>query len=251
MTNITETTLMFSSENATSGDSHDFVTRFSPPIFLDAMDVCTVRLSNLSMAYSWNNIDARYGNNKVKYTADSGANFITITIPDGNYSYSQINDAIQKELVEHGYEKKSIQITFVSETLKVLVDLEAGFGVEFVDSFSQLLGFEPNVPVFVSSTGTLKPDITRSVDTVQLHTDLISSSIVDGVSGDVLYQFGTDDLQQSYPFTKRRFDIDDSYFPINKKRLESIRFRITDGLERPIHLNGESVRVNLILRSCH
>ena len=47
-------------------ESHDFTVRFYPPIELGD-DNYKVALDDLSMSYSWNNIDSRYDNNKIRW----------------------------------------------------------------------------------------------------------------------------------------------------------------------------------------
>jgi len=87
------------------------------------------------------------------------------------------------------------------------------------------------------------PDITRSVDWVFLHCDLISR-LANNVESDVLYCFSTVNLQISYPFEKepRRLQ----FHPVNKTRIDSVRVWVTDGRNNILDLNG--VDIALILR---
>ena len=69
-----------------------------------------------------------------------------------------------------------------------------------VGEFASLLGYEKKILKNETNfTGEMIPDITRSVDWVFLHYDLISRRAND-VENDVLYSFSTTDLQVSYPF---------------------------------------------------
>lgn len=68
--------------------------------------------------------------------------------------------------------------------------------------FSSLLGYEKKVLKNATNfKGPMIPDITRSVDWVFLHCDLIRRRASD-VENNVLYSFSTIDLQVSNPFQK-------------------------------------------------
>ena len=48
--------------------SHDFTVKFFPPIELDLKKNYKAPLNRLiTMSYSWNNIDSRYDNNKIRW----------------------------------------------------------------------------------------------------------------------------------------------------------------------------------------
>ena len=49
--------------------------------------------------------------------------------------------------------------------------------------------------------GTKTRNITNSIDTIYIHCDLVSNSLVDEKYGDVIYTFSTANLERSYPFT--------------------------------------------------
>jgi len=76
--------------------------------------------------------------------------------------------------------------------------------------------------------GAMVPDITRSVDWVFLHCDLISRRAND-VPSDVLYSFSTLGLDVSHPFEKEPYRLE--WHPVNKSNINSIRIWVTDGLE--------------------
>ena len=68
--------------------------------------------------------------------------------------------------------------------------------------------------------GRKVPNITRGVDWVYIHCDLISRRS-NNVPNDVLYSFSTSDLRVSYPFRKepRRLE----WQPVNKSIINAIR----------------------------
>ena len=88
------------------------------------------------------------------------------------------------------------------------------------------------------------PNITRGVDWVYLHCDLISRR-AKNVSSDVLYSFSTSDLRVSYPFRKepRRLE----WQPVNTSDINSIRVWVTDGRNNILDLNGTDVAISLMI----
>lgn len=64
-----------------------------------------VALSQVSMYYSWFNISATYNNNIIKYNWVVGATTTeyTITIPDGLYEVSRLNELLQFALIQNGH----------------------------------------------------------------------------------------------------------------------------------------------------
>ena len=94
------------------------------------------------------------------------------------------------------------------------------------------------------SIGTKIPNITRGVDWVYLHCDLISR-LTNNVSSDVLDSFSTSDLQVSYPFRKEPLRLE--WQPVNKSYIDEIRVWVTDGRNNILDLNGTDIAISLML----
>ena len=76
--------------------SHDFTVKFNPPIELDSKKNYKAALNRLiTMSYSWNNIDSRYDNNKIRWKKKTEQVWKTLTFPNGMYDYKRINTFIQ------------------------------------------------------------------------------------------------------------------------------------------------------------
>ena len=92
--------------------------------------------------------------------------------------------------------------------------------------------------------GRKVPNITRGVDWVYLHCDLITRR-TKNVPSDVLYSFSTSDLQVSYPFRKepRRLE----WQPVNKSYIDAIRVWVTDGRNNILDLNGTDIAISLMI----
>ena len=131
--------------------------------------------------------------------------------------------------------------------LKVYVALEPDYQLELITgNFRRLIGFQQGY-VRDSQLGDFSPDITNSVDNIQCHCSLISSSSVGGVDTDVLYQFSTSGLNKSYPFEREpRMK---QYNEVNTKTITRIRIYFTDSLGRLLNLNGVQSSVTLALKA--
>ena len=226
--------------------SHDFTVRFNQGIEFDKNKNYVVALGSIAMAYSWYNVSSKYNNNTLKYSQDSGRSWHTITIPNGNFSYQELNSYIQSEIASNGHTKDGISIKFVSSMFKVLLTMKSGFQVDLkTGDFRKLLGFEKKIYTATGYSPNL-PDITRSVDNVFIHTNIISDSFLSSDKSDVIYKFGVDNLPLSYPFHIQPFHL--VFNKINTNRIRDLRIYITDELNRPLDLNNIPVSLILIIR---
>ena len=91
--------------------------------------------------------------------------------------------------------------------------------------------------------GAKIPDITRSVDWVFIHCDLITRQEND-VESDVLYSLSTVGRNVSYPFKEEPLRVE--FHPVNKSRIDSVRIRITDERNNILDLNGLDVALSLM-----
>ena len=92
--------------------------------------------------------------------------------------------------------------------------------------------------------GAMVPNLTKGVDWVFLHCDLISRR-ANNVPSDVLHSFSTTGLQVSYPFQKEPYQLESH--PVNKSEINSIRIWVTDGRDNPLNLNGIDVAVSIMM----
>ena len=232
----------------------DFTIKFNPSLKLDPEMKHQLALDRLSMTYSWYNIRSDYKNNKIKYTHD-GSTWQTITFTDGMYSYSDINDYIHQYMDQKSHHttdssrKKSysISLNFILSTYRVLISLEGSYQVDLRDTtFGQLIGFEKKL-VTKTEYGTKLPNITNSIDVLNINTNAITDSIVNGINTNTIAVIPTDNLTRSFPFTfepKRPLFCNVSSFYIDE-----IRIFITDSLGKPVNLNGIDWFMTLILHS--
>ena len=112
--------------------------------------------------------------------------------------------------------------------------------------FGSLIGFDKKL-ITKTEYGSKLPNITNSIDVLNINTTAIKDSIVDGVNTNTLAMIPTDNLTRSYPFTfePRRT----LYGPVSSNNISEMRFSVTDSLGRPVDLNGIDWFMTLILHS--
>ena len=177
--------------------------------------------------------------------------FKQITFVDGMYSYDDISEYINKVITQNDDEPSNnrvgIKIYFVLTSYRVVVELGNQWQLDIRNSnFGELIGFEPII-IKTTSYSSKLPNITNSVDSIHINSDIITDSITDGRYSNTLLVISTDNLTRSYPFT---FEPKRALFsPISKTNISEMRIYITDSLGRPINLNNVDWYINFILKS--
>ena len=233
--------------------SHDFLVKFNPPLKLDPQFRHYLALDRLSMTYSWYNIRSSYKNNTIKYT-HNGSTWQTITFTDGMYSYSDINDYIHQYMEQKnhhttdakGVKNYSINLSFILSTYRVLVTLEGSFQLDLRGTdFGELIGFEKKL-VTKTEYGTKLPNITKSIDSLNINVSAIKDSVVNGVNTNTIAVIPTDNLTRSFPFTFEPFR--PLYCPVSSNTISEMHIKITDSVSQPVDLNDIDWFMTLLLR---
>ena len=191
------------------------------------------------MSYSWYNIDASFGNNKIRRKKTE--EWQTLIFLNRMYDYSGINSFLQTQTGKVDPEDKDSKFIFTlyfDMTIFWFVFLmHENYELDLSeDKFAELLGYEKKILMGEKNfVGATVPNITRSIDWVFLHCDLISRRAND-VPSDVLYSFSTTELQVSYPFQKEPYRLE--WHPVNKSKINSIRIWVTDWRDNPLDHNG-------------
>ena len=111
--------------------------------------------------------------------------------------------------------------------------------------FGDLIGFEKK-RVTKTEYGTRLPNITNSIDSLNINTTAIEDSVVNGVNTNTIAVIPTDNLTRSYPFTfepRRQL-----YCPVSSHYISEMGIYVTDSLGKPIDLNGIDWFMTLSLR---
>ena len=165
------------------------------------------------------------------------------------YDYKDINHFLQKHVGKVDPADKDsafiFNLYFDLTIYRVVILVHEDYELDLSQgSFSELLGYGKS---FLSgdSVGRKVPNITRGVDWVFIHCDLINQ-LSKNVQSDVIYSFSTVDLQVSYPFQKVPHRV--KWHPVNKSIIDSIRIRVTDGRGNTLDLNGIDVALSLMIK---
>ena len=200
--------------------SHDFTVNSYPPIDLRSGNYKAALNRRITMSYSWNNIDSQYNNNKIRWRKKTEA-WKTLPFPNGMYDYKRINTFIQQHTGKVDPKDKNsafiFNIYFDMSIYRVVTLIDNDYELDLSQgNFSELFGYGKRI-LSGDVVGRKVPNITRGVDWVYLHCDLITHR-TNNVPSDVLYSFSTSDLQVSYPFRKepRRLE----WQPVNKSYID-------------------------------
>ena len=146
-----------------------------------------------------------------------------------------------------GEKKYSINLTFVLSSYRVLISLDGDYQLDLRGTkFGDLIGFEKKL-ITKTEYGPKLPNITNSIDVLNINTTVITDSLVNGINTNTIAVIPTDDLTRSYPFTfepKRTL-----YCPVSLFHIDEMRIYVTDTLGRPVNLNGIDWFMTLILHS--
>ena len=113
-------------------------------------------------------------------------------------------------------------------------------------SFNDLLGFEKKVLDQTTNISKNVPNITRGVDWVFIHCDLITREVTN-VGSDVLFSLPTKSLADiSYTFSKEPRRL--SWHPVNKHSIQAIRVYVTDGRNGILDMNNLDLAISLFLK---
>ena len=228
--------------------SHDFTVKFHPPIELGEGNYKAALNRLITMSYSWNNIDSRYDNNKIRWKKKPEQAWKTLTFPNGMYDYKRINTYLQQHTGKVDPTNKDsgyiFTIYFDMIIYRVVTLIHNDYELDLSqENFGELLGYGKST-LSGDVVGREVPNITRGVDWVYLHCDLITRR-TKNVPSDVLHSFSTSDLRVSYPFRKepRRLE----WQSVNKSSIDEIRVWVTDGRNNILDLNGTDVAISLMI----
>ena len=141
-----------------------------------------------------------------------------------------------------------MNISFILSTYRVLITFsDDKFQLDLRQTeYGELIGFEKKLTT-KTEYGTKLPNITNSIDVLNINTNAIKDSIVDGINTNTIAMIPTDNLTRSYPFTfePRRT----LYCPVSSNTISEMRIYVTDSLGRPVDFNGIDWFMTLILHS--
>ena len=235
----------YSVKNKDNNKPENFVTEFVRPIILDSNYEYMIGLNRIiNMSFTWFNINAGYNNQLIRYSKDTGSTFTNIAFPAGVWDYTNINQHIREVTVikqENKEDEYPINLKFNETTFRVAITMKENYQLDLTKSnFYELIGYDKKIIKDKVSIGPRVPNLSQDTDILNIHCDLVNTSLVD------IYSFSTSILRPSYSFEREPKRI--TFNPLNKNTISSIRIYITDGKRRVINLNNQDVSFSLILK---
>lgn len=169
-------TFHFSTSDSATETNNRLRYALRTPITLDSY----IALNNLDLWYNWRNITQELGNNKFTYTHLSTA--YEVTLPDGSYSVSDINNFMHHTMENNGNfdatkakgddSRYPISIYENPTYNRITVKVKDDWFIIFPEGLSKVVGAE--VKKFYSTTENL-PNIPQleNVTSVQVHCNLV------------------------------------------------------------------------------
>lgn len=234
-----------------SQTSDDFVTAYQPVLMLGGKASVEATKDDNEPSYEmalisanlWNsipNISATLYNNQI-FTYDGGTGPINVVFDDGTYSFAQMQAVIQGSLVANGFLATDIQLLPNTSTLKLGIQLAAGFSVDLTTSNWYLLGgFELTQSPLLGAGityGNNVADITNGQDSYLIHCDAVQDSTVNAFASDVVLTYRPTTRPGSAVTIQPAVPV---YVPCRRNDFyDRIRVYVTDNRLRPITYRGE------------
>jgi len=129
----------------------------------------------------------------------------------------------------------------------VLLKLKTGYQLDLTQSnFHELIGFDKVILKDAKNYGSRMPNLSQDTEMLNIHCDLVNTSLDNGEDTDIIYSFSTSILRPSFTFTMEPRRV--TFNPVNKNTISRIRINITDGKRRQINLNGADTAFSLLLK---
>ena len=220
---------------------------FLPPLTGRGYEIALVGLSTY---YSYPNVDE--SNNSIILVGDGHRH--EIKLPKGCYELKEINNIIQKLM---DWTSKNTQVTITENNITLRASLlikDKNWYVEFPaeNSLGTILGFESKEyhyqeDQFGNPTPYVSEKIVNilSVNSILVHCDIISGSMVDGVISPVIFNYSPN----TSPGNKIVADpVKPIYLPVSKDVINELNIWMTDQENRLLDLQGEKIVLTFHMR---
>ena len=123
-------TIFMNSENSKTSKAHVLILKLTNKLDL-RIGRKTIAFSNLSIFYTWRNINSLYNNNKFKISVPTWND--KFELPDGSYSVSDIQDYFEYNLKNHGedIDEPSVKIYVNKTENMVTFKIKMGIALNF------------------------------------------------------------------------------------------------------------------------
>ena len=117
--------------------------------------------------------------------------------------YIVINQYIHEYMVDQGHAEKDkypINILFILSSYRVVIELDNKYQLDFRNTeLGDLLGFDKKIIIQEEYSAQL-PNITNNIDKINIHSNIVTNSILSGNSDNLLAVIPVDNLTRSYTF---------------------------------------------------
>ena len=210
---------------------------FSPPLVGEGYEVALIGLCTY---YSYPNVDEY--NNTILFHDRARKIRKDIRLPRGCYELDEIYEGVMKQM---GWTKSNAPVVIGKNkiTLRASLLVKYSWAVEFPakNSLGTVLGFDSRKEPWISE----KIVNILSVNSILIHCDMISGSMVDGVKSPVIYNYSPNVM----PGSKIVGDpVKPIYLPVSKDVINELNIWVTDQENRLLDLQGEKIVLTFHMR---
>ena len=235
--------IFMSTENSKTSDSNRFRLYFTDKIGLKGNE--KIALSDLSIHYTWYNIKEQYNNNKFRLSGPTWSQ--DVTIPDGSYIISQIQNYFLDEVIKkHKSNVKSTEqspiLIYANRILnRVSFRIKTGYKLELLtNERMRLLGDGPIVDATKNGENVPRLEIVRNVF---VFCNFIQNAYLQ--DSKLLFYFvpnsRSGSLLSIIPQVLKYCDTDDSIF-------DYIEISFTDQNGRPLEIDDD-ITASIIIKN--
>ena len=214
---------------------------FSPPLIGKGYEVALIGLSTY---YSYPNVDET--NNTIILTG-SGVKKI-VQLPRGCYELDEINSGVAKLM---NWTEKTAKVVIGKNKITLRASLlikETGWSVTFPkeNSLGSVLCFDSREYVYRKQPYISEKIVNiLSVNSILVHCDMISGSMVDGVKSPVIFNYSPNVV----PGSKIVGDpVKPIYLPVSKDVINELNIWVSDQDNRLLDLQGEKIVLTFHMR---
>ena len=151
-------TIFINSENSITSEQNVLVLKLTDKLDLRNGEQ-VIALSNLSIYYTWKNIESSYNNNKFKISAPTWND--EFKLPDGWYSVFDIQDYFEYILKQHkeNIDKSSVKIYVNKTENRITFTIKDGYTLELLTSETMKLLASTENKITKNKNGENVPDL--------------------------------------------------------------------------------------------
>ena len=228
--------------------SHDFTINFQPPIHLGSGNYKAALNKLITMSYSWYNIDASFGNNKIRWRKKT-EDRQTLIFPNGMYGYSDFNSFFRPKPVKWTRKTKTV-ISF-----SLCISIWRYSGLSFWCMKIMSLTFRK---AYSQNCLVMKKRFWREKRILSEQWSRISQEALIGCFSTAIWSAGEQTMFQAMFYTVFQQQGFRSVIRFKKNHIgssgilwtkanNSVRIWVTHGRDKPLDLNGIYVAVNIMI----